>query len=264
MADQRALLRDCFDAPGARPVALLIDYDAPSHERRTLARFGQRVVEANNGMYRFLYSIPHRFGELFAALPTREFGWILMGLVNEKHLTPRRRRILMTFLTTLLTVGLLTAAGVLAVTNRDGLEAFNAAVRLGVYSIATSTFLPTPFELELLRAYNRLGPVTTILVAAGSKTIGAWAILLAGDRANDGIQALLARNSFTKMLFDRIMAFMQRFGYFAVFVMFAIPFMSDTLPLVLLAVMKMRKGLFLAVTFVAIAIRSAIYLWIVA
>ena len=64
-----------------------------------------------------------------------------------------------------------------------------------------------------------------------------------------------------KKLFRGLERFAARFGYFAVFVLFAIPFMSDTAPLFVLAVLKMRKGIFLAVTFAAIVVRSLLFIY---
>jgi membrane protein DedA with SNARE-associated domain len=98
-------------------------------------------------------------------------------------------------------------------------------------------------------------------VAAIAKTIGAWIVLMLGDKANEGLETMLEKHVVLRKIFEAMERFAQKYGYFAVFTLFAIPFMSDTAPLFVLAVLKMRKSIFLAVSFAAIVARSLLYLY---
>jgi membrane protein DedA with SNARE-associated domain len=150
---------------------------------------------------------------------------------------------------------------VLFIVNRPALGTYESGYSLFFYSLATSIFLPTPFEILLSSAVKPLGVVATVLIAATAKTAGAWIVLMLGDKANEGLETMMEKHPFVRGLFKAMERFAQKYGYFAVFVIFAIPFMSDTAPLFVLAVLDMRKSLFLGVSFLAIVARSLLYIY---
>jgi len=255
------VLRDYYGPAGGR-VTTLVDYSGVEQAPRSLFyRLGDRLLRANNELIDRVLGVPGQMRDNLAILrdPVQR-KLLAQALVDEQLLTPRRRRALFS-LVLWGTVLLAVAIGVfLLAFYRDAIPAYEAAYQLFFYGILTSLFLPTPFELLLSPARQEIGLLATVLVASAAKTVGSWLVLLMGDRANAGIKGLLERRPFVARVFGALERFAQRFGYFAVFVLFAIPYMSDTAPLFVLAVLRMRKGPFLATVAFAVAIRSLLYL----
>lgn len=256
------ILRD-FYAPGrlARFTALRDHHGPDATPHGPFYRLGARVVAANSRMVDVLFGVPDQLRDDWALMADRrQRRFLARALVNERYMSPRRRRALMSILLWSMLVLWAVTGAIIAVVSRDALEVYKAGYALFFYSLATSVFLPTPFELLLQESVETLGFLATVLVAAVAKTVGAWLVLLLGDKANQGLDQVLGKRGLMARAFRWTQAFAQKYGYFAIFVLFAIPFMSDTLPLFVLAVMRMKKLPFLAVTFAAIAVRSVIYL----
>lgn len=255
-------LRDYLAPMQGRPVAALADWEGDAEGRNVLLRFGDRVARANNDVVGALTGLPAQFRDNWKLLSSNEQRTLLLrSLVDESLLTPRRRAAVFSILlwgslAIWVSVGL-----VLFFVNRPALGTYESVYSLFFYSLATSIFLPTPFEVLLANAREHLGVFWTVTVAAVAKTVGAWIVLMLGDKANQGLETLLEKHAILRRMFEAMERFAQKYGYFAVFALFAIPFMSDTAPLFVLAVLKMRKSIFLAVCFAAIVARSLLYIY---
>lgn len=259
---REAQLRDYWRPLPDRRVSALVDWEGEAKAAGFVYRLGDRVVKANNDVVAAITGLPAQFRDNWRLLADADQRRLLArSLVDESFLTPRRRRAVFSLLLwgsmfVWVAVGL-----TLLILNRKALPTYESVYGLFFYSLATSIFLPTPFEILLSNAVDDLGVFWTVLVAAVAKVAGSWIVLLMGDKANEGLATLLEKKPFLKRLFRTLERFAQRFGYFAVFVLFAIPFMSDTAPLFILAVLKMRKSIFLAVTFAAIVVRSLLFIY---
>lgn len=264
MADpvRQTQFRDFLAPVGGRPVAALADWEGDAEGRNMLLRFGDRLARANNDALSGITGLPAQFKDNWKLLSDpAQRGLLLRSLVDESLLTPRRQKAVFSILlwgsmAIWVTVGL-----VLFFVNRPALGTYESVYSLFFYSLATSIFLPTPFEILLSNAVDHLGVLWTVVVAAVAKTAGAWIVLLLGAKANEGLETMLEKRAFLRRIFTAMERFAQKYGYFAVFLLFAIPFMSDTAPLFVLAVLNMRKSIFLAVTFVAIVARSLLYIY---
>ena len=253
--------RDYLLPVRGRQVAALADFEGEAAGRNFLLRFGDRIAKANNDAVSGITGLPSQFRDNWALVSDpAQRALLLRSLVDESLLTPRRRKAVFSILLWGSLFVWVTIGVVLAIVNRHALGTYQSVYSLFFYSLATSIFLPTPFEILLSNAREHLGIVWTVAVAAVAKTAGAWIVLMLGDKANEGLETLLEKRALLRKIFQAMERFAQKFGYFAVFVLFAIPFMSDTAPLFVLAVLKMRKSIFLAVTFAAIVVRSLLYL----
>lgn len=260
---QTTVLRDFLEPVGGGKVAALQDWEGEAESRNGfLYRLGGRVVRANNDAVSAFTGLPNQFRDNWALLrDSNQRNLLARSLTDETLLTPRRRRAVFSLLLWGSLFIWVTVGIVVALTNRQALGTYQSVYSLFFYSLATSIFLPTPFEILLSNAVKSLGIWWTVTVAAVAKTAGSWIVLMMGDKANEGIQTLLEKHTALRKIFEALERFAQKFGYFAVFVLFAIPFMSDTAPLFVLAVLKMRKSIFLTVTAAAIVTRSLLYIY---
>ncbi|HUR25910.1 MAG TPA: VTT domain-containing protein [Candidatus Thermoplasmatota archaeon] len=261
-AGQPVQFRDYLAPVQGRPVAALADWEGDIDGRGMLLRLGDRVARANNDVLSGITGLPSQFKDNWTLLsdPSQR-GLLLRSLVDESLLTPRRRKAVFSILlwgslAIWVAVGL-----VLFFVNRPALGTYESVYSLFFYSLATSIFLPTPFEILLGNAVGHLGVLWTVLVAAVAKTVGAWIVLMLGAKANEGLETMLEKHAVLRKVFEAMERFAQKYGYFAVFALFAIPFMSDTAPLFVLAVLNMHKSIFLGVTFLAIVVRSLLYIY---
>lgn len=259
---RRAVLRDYFGDRGMATATVLADYQGDPESRGLAYRIGNRLVRSNNEFVASITGLPAQFRDNWALLRDPEQRQLLArAFVNDSLLTNRRRKAIFSIMLWGSLLLWVMVGVVVAVVNKDALRTYQSVYSLFFYSLATSLFLPTPFEILLGNAVGKLGVLWTVLVASVAKVIGSWLVLMMGDKANEGLQQVLSRHERLAQMFYKLERFAQRFGYFAVFILFAIPFMSDTAPLFVLAVLKMRKSLFLAVTFVAIVARSLLFIY---
>lgn len=261
-ANRQSQLRDYWRPTPERRVAAFVDWQGDDQAGGLVYRFGDRIVQANNDVVAAITGLPAQFRDNWRLLADPQQRKLLArSLVDESFLTPRRRKAIFSLLLWGSLFVWVTVGVVLAIVNRGALGTYQSVYSLFFYSLATSIFLPTPFEILLSNAREALGVFWTVAVAAVAKTAGSWIVLMMGDKANEGLATLLDKRPLLKRMFKALERFAARFGYFAVFVLFAIPFMSDTAPLFVLAVLKMRKSIFLAVTFAAIVTRSLLYIY---
>jgi uncharacterized membrane protein YdjX (TVP38/TMEM64 family) len=257
------VLRDYLQPIGGGKTSKLTDWEGDAESRNGfLYRLGDRVVRANNDAVSALTGLPNQFRDNWALLrDPLQRRLLARSLTDETLLTPRRRKAVFSLLLWGSLFIWVTVGIVVAIANREALGTYQSVYSLFFYSLATSIFLPTPFEILLGNAVKSLGVLWTVVVAAVAKTAGSWIVLMMGDKANEGIQTLLEKHTALRKIFNGLERFAQKFGYFAVFILFAIPFMSDTAPLFILAVLNMRKSIFLAVTAAAIVTRSLLYIY---
>ena len=262
VARRSAQLRDYWRPTEERRIAALVDWEGDASGGGLVYRFGDRVVKANNDVVSAITGLPAQFRDNWRLLSDPMQRTLLArSLVDESFLTPRRRKAVFSLLLwgsmfVWVSIGL-----ALLILNRKALPTYESVYGLFFYSLATSIFLPTPFEILLSNAVDDLGVFWTVAVAAVAKTAGSWIVLMMGDKANEGLATLLEKKPLLKRIFRALERFAQKFGYLAVFILFAIPFMSDTAPLFILAVLKMRKSIFLAVTCAAIVVRSLLFIY---
>lgn len=256
------VFRDYFGDGGLTGLTVLADFEGDADEKSFAYRFGNRLVRTNNDFFGAVTGIPAQFRDNWELLrDPLQRRLLARAMFDESLLTGQRRKALFSMLLWGGFALWLVAGIALAFVNREALPAYRSLFTLFFYSLATSLFLPTPFELILADAVKSIGVVWTVTVAAVAKVAGAWLVLMLGDKANRRVEGIISRWPRAQRVWERMVAFAQRYGYAVVFGLFAIPFMTDTAPLFLLSVLNMRKGLFLAVTFVAIVVRSLLFIY---
>lgn len=96
--------------------------------------------------------------------------------------------------------------------------------------------LPIPEEIGLL---NPLLPFWyVVLVLAIGKAVGAMIIYPIGGRAGDLLEAWTARWPYLRRLWPPTRRIVARYGYVGLFTLLAIPFMTDTLPVYVFAMLN--------------------------
>lgn len=260
--ERRATLRDYFEPDGPARVTALVDFVGEPDGAGVGYRIGDRIVRANNDFINAITGIPGQFRENWRLLrDERQRKGLARALIDDSQLTSARRKAIFSMLIWGSLFVWIIAALVLTAVNRAALGQFQSGYALFFYSLATSIFLPTPFEIILGNAVDKIGVFATVLIAAVAKVVGAFIVLMMGDKATEGLDALLEKRPAFAHAWSKVVRFAQRWGYSFVFVTFAIPFMSDTVPLFMLAVLRLRKSLFLAITFLAIVIRSLLFIY---
>ncbi len=243
---------------------VLADYVGDEKKRGPVRRSAEALVRANNKVTRTIGDVPRQWEKDVDHLrDPLERKLLFRAFVDDALLTDERRKSMVSILLWGFMLAWAMAGIFVAIAARPAFPSFKAIYELFFYGVATSLFLPLPFETLLTTARAELGVGWTVLVASISKVVGAWLVLLMGDRAHAGVEQLIGRFPRLQRGWTKATALAQRYGYAAVFVLFAFPFMSDTAPLFLLAVMHMRKSIFLAVTFVAIAVRCLLFFFVV-
>lgn len=258
----KAVFRDYLVDRSGQRVTSLVEYRGEVETNTLGYRIGNRLVKANNDFISNFTGIPGQLADNWAILRDPEQRrQLARGLIAETGMTNRHRKALLSILLWSSVVIYLVAALILGIVNREALGTYQSVWSLFFYSLATSLFLPTPFEIILQSAVERLGVLWTVLVASFAKTLGAYLVLLAGDRASQGLETVLRRRPVLRAGFNGLKALAKKFGLYFVFVMFVIPFNSDTAPLFLAALLRFNKMAFLATMFVAVVIRSLIFIY---
>lgn len=260
---RRVALRDYLYNTPQQKVTLLRDFVGEADAGGVAVRVGDRIVKANNNIFGAITGLPAQFKDNWAILSDSDQRRNLArALIDDSLLTGRRRKALFSILLWGTIICWLLFGIVVGVVNQDALGEYQSGWSLFFYSLGTSIFLPTPFEILLSNAVASIGIPLTIFIAAVGKTAGSWIVLLMGDKANEGLQTVMDKYKVVQKIFNALEAFARKFGLVAIFIMFAIPLMTDTAPLFVLALLKMKKGPFLAVTFVAIVVRSLLWIYL--
>lgn len=131
------------------------------------------------------------------------------------------------------------------------------------YGIGTRLFLPTPFEILLLRSASVIGAPTAILIASIGATVGSWILFIVGAQANKGIDKWMAKRGWTQRAWDWLGENAERFGYVLMGLILAIPFSPDAVTAIF-TVLGLQMRWFLLTIFLATIVRLALFLWIFA
>lgn len=253
-------MRDFYNEGGVRHASALVDYNGDLADASTIRKGAEAIATWNNRLFHSVRDIPRQWErDVDAMRDPIERKLLMRAFVDDALLTDLRRKSIVSILLWSFLLMWAVTGTIIAIAARPALPNFQAIYTLFGYGIATSLFLPLPFETLLTRAQAQIGIPLTVLVASVSKVVGAWIVLLMGDRAGGGIEQILRRFPRLRSGWRATIAWAQRYGYAAVFGLFVIPFMSDTLPLFLLAVMHLRKSVFLIVTFVAFILRCILF-----
>lgn len=256
-------LRDFLHETPKQRVTLLQDFVGEADASGVAVRVGDRIVRANNNVFGAITGLPAQFRDNWAILSDRDQRKNLArALIDDSLLTGRRRKALFSILLWGTIIAWIGIGIIVGAVNQDALGEYQSGWSLFFYSLGTSIFLPTPFEILLTNAVDSIGVPLTIAIAAFGKTAGSWIVLLMGDKANEGMQGIIEKYAIVGKIFGALEAFARKFGLVAIFIMFAIPLMTDTAPLFVLALLKMKKGPFLAVTFAAIVVRSLLWIFL--
>ncbi|HLF07614.1 MAG TPA: VTT domain-containing protein [Thermoplasmata archaeon] len=105
-----------------------------------------------------------------------------------------------------------------------------------LFAVATAVFLPFPVELGLIN--SSVNPVVLALVLGLGKALGSVLVFRLGARVEEGIDKWIVRYPAVKPWLDRLERFVAKHGYWALFVLLSIPFMTDTVPLYLFSVLN--------------------------
>jgi len=135
---------------------------------------------------------------------------------------------------------------------------------LFLFSIAVAVILPIPIEIALL--WNPSVPfwLKAIVLGAG-KAVGSIGVFGLGLKIEPIIQKWSKYRSF-RWILEKSERFVEKYGYFALYIILSIPGMTDTIPIYIFSIfnkegkaMEWRK--FALVNFLAGVTRAAI-LWI--
>jgi len=108
---------------------------------------------------------------------------------------------------------------------------------LFVFSIGAAIILPIPVETALVLAPEKMLFIIPALVLGLGKGVGAIAVFFIGEKVEQTVLRF-GKWGWFKWLLDKSEGFVRRYGYFALFVILAIPFMLDTVPLYIFSVLN--------------------------
>ncbi|MFQ5918650.1 MAG: hypothetical protein ACE5I4_01225 [Thermoplasmata archaeon] len=139
---------------------------------------------------------------------------------------------------------------------------------LFVYGILTAIVLPIPIELALFIRPETLSPFLIAGVIGLSKMVGASLIFVLGLRVEGPIRYYSARYPILGRIVGYITRFVRVTKWVGLFVLLAIPFLPDTLPIYLYSLFNKQGQLipawvFLIVNFVAGTVRAIIFFFLV-
>lgn len=183
------------------------------------------------------------------------------AILNEEHLTERRRRVLVFFGVLILLVGWGLAEILVRWFAPEALVYKHETDILLYYGILTRLFLPTPLEVIVPGGARILGAPAAIFLAAAGATIGSWLLYLVGMKANQGIRAWMEKRGWGRRFWAWFQRTVPKFGYAMMGLILAIPFSPDAIT-ALFAVMGLRLRWFLATIFLATSVRLSLVLWI--
>src|SRR5688572_18199190 len=138
---------------------------------------------------------------------------LLRGLFDERGLTQRRRIALLFLCCVFLGVAWVIMEVLTYVFWAELLAFKHETDLLLFYGIGTRLFLPTPFEVLLLRSAEVIGAPTAILIASIGATVGSWILFIVGAQANKGIEKWMAKRRWTQRSWDWLADNAERFGY---------------------------------------------------
>ncbi len=135
---------------------------------------------------------------------------------------------------------------------------------LFVFSIGAAVALPIPVEAALVLAPEKMPFILPALALGVGKGVGAMAVFFIGAKVEQTV-VRFARWGWFRWLLDKSEWFVRRHGYLALFVILAVPFMLDTVPLYVFSLLNkegqlMRLRWFTLVNVLAGVTRASIIL----
>ena len=114
-------------------------------------------------------------------------------------------------------------------------------VILFIYTIAASVFLPIPVEIAIWSQAVPF-PVTAVVLGLG-KALGSIIVFSIGVRLEEKMRSWIKWRWFN-WLIEKSHAFVNRFGYYALYALMSIPFMPDTIPLYVFSLLNKEGEVF--------------------
>ena len=188
---------------------------------------------------------------------------LLRALFDERGLTQRRRIALLFLCCVFLGLAWVIMEILTLVFWAELLSFKHETDLLLFYGIGTRLFLPTPFEVLLLRSSQVIGAPTAILVASIGATVGSWILFIVGAQANKGLKTWMRKRDWTRRSWGWLEANAERFGYVLMGLILSIPFAPDAVTAVF-TVLGLQMRWFLLTIFLATIFRLALFLWIFA
>lgn len=108
---------------------------------------------------------------------------------------------------------------------------------LFLFSIGAAIILPIPVETALVLAPERMPFIVPALVLGLGKGVGAMAVFFIGAKVEQTVLRF-GKWGWFKWLLDKSEWFVRKYGYFALFVILAVPFMLDTVPLYIFSLLN--------------------------
>lgn len=120
-----------------------------------------------------------------------------------------------------------------------------------VYAILAAIVLPIPVEIGLI-----LNPGTPFvfkaLILGAGKAVGSVLVFYIGFKVESTVQRWAERWGYAKWFVEKSQKFVEKTGYFGLYVMLSIPGMVDTIPVYLFSLFN-REGKVLEVRYFALA-----------
>jgi membrane protein DedA with SNARE-associated domain len=135
-------------------------------------------------------------------------------------------------------------------------------VSLFVFSIGATIILPIPVESVLVFVPENMPFIIPALAVGLGKGVGAIVVFFIGAKVEQVVLGF-GKWGWFKWLLDKSEKFVRRYGYFALFAIMVIPFMTDTIPLYVFSLLNkegklMRLRLFVLVNILAGIARASI------
>lgn len=235
---------------------------------RFQAKVGDATIRATRTTMRSLVAIPD------AILTHSENAGIHLGsrtgrrsikaaFRDPKSATPAEKTVVLVLIAFGLLGGVLLLNTVFTFAPGPWARAYTGALGDFTASLLSTVALPIPAEPILILHMFTLGPVIAVLGLFLGKMVGSWMLYLLGDSLNDGIQKKAQNSPRFKRMVDWLQANADRYGFWILIPINAIPFLPDLLVLVF-AVSGMRfrgfmGGIALGTLVKFIAIVLAVY-----
>jgi membrane protein YqaA with SNARE-associated domain len=133
------------------------------------------------------------------------------------------------------------------------------------YCVAAAVFLPLPVELGLF--VGNVHPVIKVLILGAGKAVGSYFVFFIGIKVDQSIKKMSVRFKRYGKFVDKMERFVEKYGYYSLYIILSIPMMIDTVPLYLFSIYnKEENGMnqkgFVIVNFLAGCTRAIIIITI--
>lgn len=217
---------------------------------RVQAKLGDALIRGTRATMRALVAFPD------AILTHSENAGIHLGsrtgrrsvkqaLRDPKNATPYEKTVVLVVVSFGLVAAVLLMNTVFTFVPASWKAAYGHVLADFTASLLSTVALPIPAEPLLIAHTLLLGPVLAILGLFLGKMVGSWMLYLVGDSLNDGIQKKTERSPRIKRVVGWLQANADRYGFWLLIPINAIPFLPDLFVYVF-AVSGMRFRSFMA------------------